>query len=454
MNSQLILVAKNVYRNRIKTAGFWALVFVPLLVPIIALIIGLLVGNHQSEPKLAVVNAPAVAQVLEHSSALNLSISENSSATDAKSQLESGKIDGYLVRTTDGHYQLTMTNQSQGTFNTAQMTAALTELQLTTQATKLGLTKAQLTELLTPAKLSTDSISVNGQRFSQSQQASNSALAIGTALVVMLFCSLYVGVTAQEISNEKSNRIMEILLAATSAKTQYYGKIIGVMALALTQIFIYIVGFGAAFFFFKDNSMVKSVTDMFTTIDVGFLLYALAMVIAAIVGYVFIAAIVSSLINDQSQVQQATSPIMYIALIGYLGAIVSAGNPTNIVLKILAFVPFISPTLMSARYAVGIDTQAEALIALLLQIIAVFLLARFGERVYARNVLSYSNERIFHQLISNIRGSSKSSTADKPAKTGRKRLPLTTRLILAVVIIVIVIIYHFVFGGKGFHLFK
>jgi ABC-2 type transport system permease protein len=457
MNSQTLLVAKNVYRNRIKTAGFWALVVVPLLVPIIALVIGWIAGNSSNTTKLAIINEPQLVQVLGKSKALPLTISETSSTSSAKSQLEAGKIDGFLEMTGEGSYQLTTTNKTSGKFNTTALQSVLTELQISARAGKLGLTGTELAGLLAPAHLSTSSISTTGQKVNSDQQASNSALAIVTALIVMLFCSLYVGVTAQEISNEKSNRIMEILLAATSARTQYYGKIIGVMLLALTQIAIYALGFSAAFFFLKDNSMVKSVTSMFTTIDVSFLLYTLGMVIFAIVGYVFIAAIVSSLINDQSQVQQATSPIMYIALIGYIGSIISASNPTNPAMKILSFIPFISPTLMSARYAIGIATPAEAVAALVLQIVAVLLLARFGEGIYARNVLSYSNERIFHQLISNIRGGRAAASGQK--FSGR-RLGLSTRFILAGVIIVIIIILRMLglLGGSGsgfgLHLFK
>lgn len=450
MNQQMWLVAKNVYRNRIKTAGFWALVIVPLLVPIIALLIGWMVGSSQTTTKLAVVRAPALAQVLGKSKTLDVKTSEVKNKAQARTKLEAGKIDGFLS-VADGKYTLTATSKTSGKFDQSLLQSALTEIAISDRSTKLGLTQSELTNLLSPASLATATISTSGHVVNDAEQGANQAIAIVTALIVMLFCSLYVGVTAQEISNEKSNRIMEILLAATSSTTQYYGKIIGVMLLALTQIAIYITGFGAAFVFFKNNSFVVSLTSMFGgEVDLSFLFYALGMVIFAIIGYVFIAAIVASLINDQSQVQQATSPIMYISLIGYLGAIVSAANPSNLPLKILSFIPFISPTLMSSRYAIQISSTQEALAALVLQGLAVIFLAKFGERIYARNVLSYSNERILKQLVANLRGNSKWTPKSKLSENKnfwtRKiggRLPVW-RLVIAGLIVIGVVIYQLV----------
>ena len=90
-------------------------------------------------------------------------------------------------------------------------------------------------------------------------------------------------------------------------------------------------------------------------------------------------------------------------MIGYVASFMSASMPSNIVLKVLAMVPFISPSLMPSRLAIEYASTTEAIIALVLQLVALVLVAKFGEKIYARNVLSYSDEKVFKQFIHNLK---------------------------------------------------
>ena len=74
-----------------------------------------------------------------------------------------------------------------------------------------------------------------------SSNAANSILAGGLGIFIFIFLTAYVGMIAQEIANEKSSRIMEILLAVTSAGVQFFGKLLGVAALAITHGIVYVV---------------------------------------------------------------------------------------------------------------------------------------------------------------------------------------------------------------------
>ena len=208
---------------------------------------------------------------------------------------------------------------------------------------------------------------------------------------------------AQEVANEKSSRIMEILLAATSAKIQYYGKIIGVSLLVVTHLLIYVVLAGVASIVLKDNKVVENGLKLFSGVDIGFLIITVLMVMLGVISYLVLTAIIASIVNDQSQVQQVVQPIIYLSMIGYVASFMSASMPSNIVLKVLAMVPFISPSLMPSRLAIEYASTTEAIIALVLQLVALVLVAKFGEKIYARNVLSYSDEKVFKQFIHNLK---------------------------------------------------
>ena len=99
MKNQTWLVAKNIYRNRIKGAGFWALVLSPFLMAAIYLVIGLVVSSGvNATPHLAVVNAPIGAKVLKQDHSLNVDISEVSERSKAQEKLSKDSIDGYLIQ--------------------------------------------------------------------------------------------------------------------------------------------------------------------------------------------------------------------------------------------------------------------------------------------------------------------------------------------------------------------
>ncbi|WEG14835.1 ABC transporter permease [Pullulanibacillus sp. KACC 23026] len=445
---QLWLVAKNAYLKRLKSFSFWALVIGPLLVPIIAIGISYLNVNRDT-PKLAVVNEPSLEQALKQEKSIDATISEVASKSEAQKQLHNHDIDAFLTfDNSTEKFQLIATSKTEGKIDETSVRTALTQLLIEKRAAQMHLTSAEVATLLQPAQLSIVTQNAAETTLSETQIGANSHLAIFTVIVIFIFLTLYTGVISQEIANEKSNRIMEILLAVTSSRVQYYGKTLGVMLLALTHIAIYAIGGTALYFGFRGNSVVKQVTSMLAGLNTGFLIFIALMTIIAVVGFLLLASIIASLVNDQSQAQQATQPVVFLSMIGYISSFALASNPSNVVLQVMSFIPFLSPTMMPTRFANLSVGAGEAWIALLLQVIAVGLVAYFGERVYSRNVLSYSEGNLIRQLFRNIRWERQGSTAQAPTqetKSGRRRslnqrLGIRNRLIIAGIIIIVVLI--------------
>jgi ABC-2 type transport system permease protein len=405
MNGQTWLVAKNTYRNKVKSFGFWAMVISPFLMVGIFVAISLAMSSGFNESgKLAVVNNPQVAAIMKTDKALNTKISETSDLDSAKKELSDRKIDGYLIEKA-GKYTLVSTTENTNKFDQTNFKTALTQIKTQLTAGKLGLSADDLQKLLSPVSLSMKTQSSGGDKAGgDARMGANMAISTVTSVVIFVLLMMYVGMVAQEIGNEKSNRIMETLLAATSSNVQYYGKIFGIVLLALTQLGFYAIGFGVAYPFIKDMSIVKTVGGMLSGIDLGFGIYAFLMAFFGILGYLFVASIIASLVNEQAQVQQAVQPLTFFSMIGYFGGIIGAAVPGNVILRILSYIPLISPTLMTSRYAVQFSSSTEAYIALALQIVSTLAIAKLGERIYARNVLSYSDEKILGQFFRNLRG--------------------------------------------------
>ncbi|MGX9819353.1 ABC transporter permease [Lactococcus lactis] len=452
MKNQTWLVAKNIYRSRVKGVGFWALVLSPFLLGAIYLIIGLVIssGANQS-PKMAVVDNPALTQILSKNDTLKADIRNESSLDDAKKDLSSGKIDGFLTED-NGAYTIVTDNKSSVKFDQSSFQTALTQVNISKTAQRLNLSAADVQALLSPAKFTMKTQTSSGQKSTgDGQTGANIAIGSIASILIFTLMMMYVGIIGQEIGNEKSSRIMETLLAATSSNVQYYGKIIGVILLLATQLGIYVLGFGIAYPFIKNLDQIKAIGTMLSGITFGFGIYLVAMSLIGILGYLILASIVASLVNEQAQVQQATQPIAFLAMIGYIGGIAGSTVPGNIVLKVLSFIPFISPTLMTSRLAIQYSTTTEAWIALGLQLLATLAIAKAGEKIYARNVLSYSDEKIMSQLFKGLTGrNSKKKTTDKlVSENGEKKNPWRRnsplRLALVIIIILIILAYRFIF---------
>ncbi|MDR0200522.1 MAG: ABC transporter permease [Streptococcaceae bacterium] len=402
--SQLRLVAKNSYLTRLKSFSFWAMVIGPLMIPLIGILVSFLAGGNTT-PQLAIVNQPALVQVFKADKSSGLDVTAASSASSARSKLAAGKIDGYLVANADDSYKLYLSTKSSHNLSADAISGILTQYQITQRASQMNLSQKQLASLLTPAKVtSTTQNFTTGQAQNASAAGANTAISMFATVFIFLMMTIYVGVISQEIANEKSNRIMEILLAATNTQVQYYGKILGILGLAFTQLAIYAVGLGGMYLGFRDNAAVKGVLDMVKGVNAGFFAYVTVTALVAIVAYLILASIVASLVNEQSQAQQAAQPVTYIGLIGYIAGIALNINPGNVPLQVLSFIPFVSPTMMAGRLAGQTVGMGEALIALGLQIVATIAIAFWGERIYARNVLSYSSESIVGQLVRSVTG--------------------------------------------------
>lgn len=237
MKNQTWLVAKNIYRSRIKGVGFWALVLSPFLLGAVYLVIGLVISSGANQtPQLAVVDNPALTQILSKNESLKADIKNESSLKEVKNELSEGRIDGFLT-VEDGTYTIVTDNKSSVKFDQTSFQAALTQVNISKTAQRLNLSAADVQELLSPAKFTMKTQTSSGQKSTgNSQTGANIAIGSIASILIFTLMMMYVGIIGQEIGNEKSSRIMETLLAATSSNVQYYGKIIGVILLLTTQI--------------------------------------------------------------------------------------------------------------------------------------------------------------------------------------------------------------------------
>lgn len=403
---QLWLVTKQTFKIRVKTLGYWSLVLSPLLIAVVvagfAFIFTAMSNHDDSVVGLNVEQSLVRTLKADQSVKANYKIIKDDQKADQL--LKQKKIDSYLKQTTNG-YELK--NSAQGNpVDDSAIKQVLNQYTMQQQAQAMNLTPTQLKELTSLPQIKTKQVSSKGTSTSgESTKTANYLLTVGLGIFIFVFLTAYVGMIANEIANEKSSRIMEILLAATSPAVQFFGKLAGIISLALLHLFIYVIAGVIGYQFIShENATFKMITNVLNGVDFSFVLISMTMVFLGIVMYLILTAIIAALVNDQSQVQQAVSPITYLAMLGYILTFMVSGSPDNIIVKILSFVPFTSQTLMPARLGLQLTQPFEIWVAIIFQIVTIIFLSRFGLKVYKKNVLQYNEGNLTKAGIMSLVG--------------------------------------------------
>jgi ABC-2 type transport system permease protein len=182
---------------------------------------------------------------------------------------------------------------------------------------------------------------------------------------------------AQSVVEEKSTRVVEILMAAIPARALLAGKVLGNSVMALAQIVAVAIAAAVAL-------AVTGQDNLFTLLGPSMLWF----VVFFAVGFVLIAALFAAsaaLVSRQEDVGSVTMPVMMLVMIPYFLIIFAADDPT--VLGIMSYVPFSAPIGMPMRIFLGSAEWWEPIVSLLVVVVSAALVVVIGARVYSNALL-------------------------------------------------------------------
>ena len=396
--SKMGIIIKDVYKKNVKSTAFVIMILAPFLVMGIFYLSQHFFGDANDINKIGIVSdQPAVAEQLAKTKSEDYSFKIISSDKKAQKQLEAKKVDAYLdlKMSQENVSGKLYSKASLGTSTETQLQQILSSMQATIRANQLNLTTAQVQKVMEPAKFESTKVTFeNGKMQSDGGDSGTQfILSFLTTIIMFVFIISYSSIIAQEIASEKGTRIMEVLLSSMKAKTHYYGKLLGVLLVALTQLLIYGVAVVFGYRQFKDVAMVK---DLINNVSIKSLLGsgALAIIAFMLVGlflYAVLSALCGSLVSKPEDTAKAIQPVMYLSMIGYmLGLILGTSDPTNVIIKVTSYIPFLSSYSMPLRLASGTAAMSSAFVSLGILIVFTILLTLFSAQLYKSNVLVYS----------------------------------------------------------------
>ena len=329
---------------------------------------------------------------------------------DARQQVDDGRLDGLLILQRSSSGELAFSYHSQASPNGRQVTLvrqAASALAVQDRMERLGIGQAQQTTLFAPVDFT---LSVASGRDDAQQQRSPQELAgrlaAVTSLVVLVFAAIvtYGQWIATSVAEEKSSRVMELLITAASSRELLAGKVIGAGAAGVTQ-YVAVVVPAAVTVSLQDRIAAAITGDEPATggglaaVDLPLLLAFGLFFVLAFGFYALLYAAAGSLATRTEEVQQIAMPMMLLLTAGYAVSFLAFEDTQAGWVRVLSYVPFFSPTLMIARLGLGRVEPWEIGLAVALLIIGIALAYLFAARVYRAGILLYGQRRGLRSVL-------------------------------------------------------
>ncbi len=282
----------------------------------------------------------------------------------------------------------------------------------------IGLTEEQFNKLTTPIEIEREIIDENIT--SEDEDVSMIMTTVFPAIILPFFMLtlLLVQFIGSEITDEKSTRSMEIIISNVSPKVHLASKIIANNLFLLIQgilLVIYVViGFivrkalGGDSILNGVGSEVGKTLNALTTGSMGdklalIIIFTLILMILTFIAYSLIAAILASMTTNPEDFQQLQTPIMVILLLGYYLAMMAGMFKGSLFIKILSFIPLISALLSPSLFVLGQIGIMEIIISILIMIGTLYLLIKYGLRIYKVGILNYSSSKLWKKMLKSVK---------------------------------------------------
>jgi len=342
-----------------------------------------------------------------------LTFSTAGALADLQQQVKSGQLDILLVldRVTNQNLRFTYytTNSSTDDPNLSTIQALTLQLTFFDTAHRLGLTSQETQRLATPPDL----IVVQTQQSQTTRPASEIAagfvLAYAGAILIYVSIGLYCSIVAAGVAEEKSSRMMEILVNAATPFQLLAGKIVGIGAACLTQMgSVVVVGIAAlllqaplqaALF----GASAGGFTHYLTGVSIPFYLLFLIYFLLAFFLYATLYAGLAAMVKRQDEVQSATILPTVLMISGYLLFFLAVFTPDATLTKALSYIPFWTPWVMLPRIARGTVFWWEIVVTIALMLVTILACTWFAARLYRYGVLMYGQPPSLRQMVKLVR---------------------------------------------------
>jgi ABC-2 type transport system permease protein len=371
------LVARREITTRLKSKAFRISTLV-----LLGLLVGLsvvlrFVGGSSAHPvgftsQNAALAAPFAA--LSSASGTQVQTSTVPDRATGEQQVRAGTLDALVVGA-PGSVQIVVNKSLDEGLRTA-FTALARQQALNTQIGRLGGDPAQVSAAVAAA-----GVTVAALEPTPELDAQRITLGIVTGVLIYLSLQAWGQFVAQGVVEEKSSRVVELLLSTVQPWQLMAGKVAGIGLVGLVQIVIVAAGGAIA-------GLATGALTISASAAAGTVVWLVVWYLLGFFSYALVLAAASALVSRQEEIAGVVTPILMLLVVPYvLGVSILPAQPDSSLIEVLSLIPLFAPTLMPMRLAFGGVPGWQAGLAVVLVMLLIPALVWLSGRIYRNAVL-------------------------------------------------------------------
>ena len=379
------LIANREITIRLRSKVFRISTLVTVLILVAVALLTQLVGG-KGGTRFTVGVTPATAVLAGPLKASGASIDQTITTTQVpdedtgRDQVQAKKLDALLVGDGTDVHVVVKRDLDPKLANTLHVLAG--QIAFRSQIQRLGGDPAQVTAAVAGAQVTVDPLTPPHSYNTQQ-------LVLGIIAGILIYLTLMINgqAVAQGVVEEKSSRVVELLLSTVRPWQLMAGKVAGIGLVGLIQMAIIggcglVAGVATGALHLSVTAATGTVVWLVVWFLLGFLMYALAF------------AGVGALVSRQEDVAGVIAPVLMFVVVGYvLGISILPSDPGNNLMAVLSMVPMFAPTMMPMRLAMGGVPAWQAAVAVAGVVVIIPVLVWLSARIY-RNAVTRAGARI------------------------------------------------------------
>ena len=288
---------------------------------------------------------------------------------------------GFVVNSlTD--YDYYVYNQSMTDDNQVVFTQVMTVLNQMVYCQKNGIDYASLTQAFNPQIDCHENILGK-------DMGSNYWYCYGLVMVIFMIIIMYGSMVATSVTQEKSNRTMEVLVTNVDTNLLFFAKVLAGAVAALIQSAVML---GTVLISYKINQdkwggMLNMVLDIPANVLVVFALFG----IGGFLFYTFIYGAMGALVSKTEDINKSAGGVQMVIMIVYFITLASLTDVDGIMIKVTSFLPVSSYSAMFARVAMGSVNTWEIVVSFIILVASIVVVGIIGAKIYRMGTLRYGN---------------------------------------------------------------
>lgn len=416
----LRIIIEREYLNKIRNKSFIIMTFVsPLIVVAFALIIGFLTDvNSKSNAKdiLILDESGLFSNTFSDTETIHYEYLKDKTLQEARAEVLATSKYGLLYIPKEETAQKAFYSEESPSLSLVnELTGALEKTLFQYNLTQKGIDKAEIDSARTKITLQMENFT--GEKTSEFDNVMKIAIGGVAGYLIFMFIIIYGNMIMRSVIEEKTNRIVEIIISSVKPFQLMLGKIIGTSLAGITQFAIWLVIGGVLFalapsLFQVDTptaTQAMAATESHSEISniiaalyhFPFLETSGVFLLFFVGGYLLYSslyAMVGAMVDNETDTQQFMMPILIpLMLAFYVGMFSVIEEPHGTISVVFSYIPLTSPVVMLMRIPFGVAWW-EVLISLLLLYITFFLVIKIASKIYRIGILMYGKKPTYKEV--------------------------------------------------------